>query len=183
MLELAALLSLTLNPQPPAAVRGPPAQARRGVLALGAGALGLALPHAAARAVPNPFNKGELTGLKPEVVCKPKGTCACNCMPDGFGGYKERAEEVKPVASRVIDAFGDEVEPPPAPRPRASVGFAPPSKGREAKPASSSSSALALSFDELVANSVANKEELVGRKLSDAEVGEIRAKVARFTSK
>lgn len=174
------VLSLTVSLHP--VVRGPPAHARRGVLALGAGALSLALPHAA-WAVPNPFDKGELNGLKPEVVCKPKGTCACNCMPDGFGGYKERTEEVKPVASKVIDAFGDEVDgPAPAAKPKASIGIAPP-KGYNAARPSASSSAPSLSFDELVANSVSNKEEMYGRKLTEAEITEIRGKVAKFTSK
>ena len=36
-------------------------------------------------AVSNPWDKGPVEGLKAESTCKPKGTCACNCMPDGFG--------------------------------------------------------------------------------------------------
>jgi hypothetical protein len=173
------VLSLTFSLQP--VVRGPSAQARRDVLALGVGALGLALPHAAWAA--NPFDKGELKGLKPEVVCKPKGTCACNCMPDGFGGYKERTEEVKPVASKVLDAFGDEVDgPSPVAKPKASIGLAPPTGYNSAK-SSAASSTPALSFEELVANSVSSKEEMYGRKLTDAEVSEIRVKVSKFATK
>ena len=36
-------------------------------------------------AISNPWDKGPVEGLKAESTCKPKGTCACNCMPDGFG--------------------------------------------------------------------------------------------------
>ena len=46
--------------------------------------------------------------------------------------------------------------------------------------ARASSSAAALSFDELVASSVKTKEEVYGRKLTDAEVADLKAKVTKL---
>eukprot|EP00967_Tisochrysis_lutea_P156526 scaffold315554_cov28-Tisochrysis_lutea.AAC.2 len=154
-------------------------------MALGASAIGLVLPGAA-RAIANPWDKGDVPGLKPEATCKPKGTCACNCMPDGFGGYKERTTEVKPVAAKVMDAIIDDdgdadIQAPS--KPKASIGNPPPKGYNSGRATSTSSSAPALSFDDLVANSVRNKEEMYGRKLSEAEVNDIKAKVAKFTGK
>lgn len=144
--------ALALRP-PPKAVHG-----RRAAVATLFG-----LP-AAASAFSSPFDKGEIQGLKPEKKKK-------RMKPDGFGGFVEREEEVKPVLSRVIDnALGDDA-PPPAPRaaapppPPAPVGT------------SSKSSAPALTLDELVAKSIQQKEELLGTTLSDAEKAQLAAKV------
>jgi len=51
---------------------------------------------------------------------------------------------------------------------------------KAAPAARASSSAAALSFDELVANSVKTKEEVYGRKLTDAEVADLKAKVTKL---
>ena len=64
---------------------------------------------------------------------------------------------------------------------RAALPAAPPPPRAAAPPpppkAAARSSAPALTFEDLVANSIASKEELLGRKLTDAEKGALVAKL------
>ena len=124
------------------ALRLPAAQGRRAAVA----SLTFGLVPAAAVALPA-FDKGELEGLKPEKKKK-------RMKPDGFGGFVERDEEVKPVIARAIDGVtgGDEA---PAPAPRAAAPAPAPTVS-----ASTKSSASAPTLDELIAKSIAQKEEL-----------------------
>eukprot|EP00316_Scyphosphaera_apsteinii_P017187 CAMPEP_0119322074 /NCGR_PEP_ID=MMETSP1333-20130426/57225_1 /TAXON_ID=418940 /ORGANISM="Scyphosphaera apsteinii, Strain RCC1455" /LENGTH=184 /DNA_ID=CAMNT_0007329209 /DNA_START=15 /DNA_END=569 /DNA_ORIENTATION=- len=164
---------------------------RRAVLGRAlAGTMGAAPALQAACALSNPFDKGDIQGLKAEVTCKPKGSCPCNCMPDGFGGYKERKAEVKPavkvLVDTVIDDEADQQEAKSSPKP-SSVGLTPPPGYNSAKPASvapsSKKSEPALSFDDLLANSIRNKEDSIGRKLTDAEAAAVEAKLTKLLGK
>ena len=51
------------------------------------------------------------------------------------------------------------------------------------KEARSTSPDLELSFDDIVANSVRNKEESYGRKLNEAEAAELKAKITKLLGK
>jgi len=165
MLAFAAL-AVALHPLQPT-----PPTGRRCVLGLGFGALGLVVPRAS-DAIANPWDKGEVAGLKAEATCKPKGTCTCNCMPDGFGGFKERTAVVQPVAANALGADDREAAP-------KAIGNPLPKDGARR----SASSAPELTLDELVVNSVRTKEETYGRKLSQAEVAELTAKITRLLGK
>ncbi|EOD06487.1 hypothetical protein EMIHUDRAFT_446503 [Emiliania huxleyi CCMP1516] len=175
MLATLLPLLLALKVEPIGSRAGPVAtsHSRRDAVAVSLlGSIALVQP---VFAVSNPWDKGPVEGLKAESTCKPKGTCACNCMPDGFGGYKERESAVKPVAAQIVEAIIDDDSP--APAVAAATKVAP---AKAAPAARASSSAAALSFDELVANSVKTKEEVYGRKLTDAEVADLKAKVTKL---
>ena len=105
--------------------------------------------------------------------------CAQRMMPDGFGGYIERDDddEVKSIPARVMDGFSGDDEPvaaaspPPAAAPAA------------AAPAAPAPSSAPLTFDQMVANSVAQKEAVFGRALTDAEKADLANKLKALLSK
>jgi len=85
MLATLLPLLLALKVEPIGSRAGPVAtsHSRRDAVAVSLlGSIALVQP---VFAVSNPWDKGPVEGLKAESTCKPKGTCACNCMPDGFG--------------------------------------------------------------------------------------------------
>ena len=85
MLATLLPLLLALKVEPLGSRAGPVAtsHSRRDAVAVSLlGSIALVQP---VFAVSNPWDKGPVEGLKAESTCKPKGTCACNCMPDGFG--------------------------------------------------------------------------------------------------
>lgn len=158
--------------------------------ALGGAIAGL-VPHSVSAAglggpVNNPLSN-DFSGYKardygngantaPGSVAKSKVTeCAEDerLAPDGFGG-KKCVPKVKPVAQRVVDTVvgGDApASPPPAakkaaPPPRKSVGER-----------TSSSASAPLTFDELLANSIKQKEEFNGRELTPEEKEMMKAKL------
>ena len=75
---------------------------------------------------------------------------------------------MKPVVSRILE--GDGAPPPPPPPPK-QVKAAPVAATR------ASSSTPALTFDELLANSIQQKESLIGRPLTDVEKSDMSAKL------
>ena len=125
---------------------------------------------AAARAIANPWDKGDLSNLKPEKERK-------RLRPDGFGGYVERDEAVAPVITKVIQrAAGDDDDAEQTP-PAKAVTAAP----RSSKPKPSertTSSTPTMSLEAMVEASIKSKEESQGGlPLSDAEKATMRAKV------
>mgnify|MGYP007078145242 CR=1 FL=1 len=91
-------------------------------------------------------------------------------MPDGFGGKKCEAK-VKPVISRVLSSDGSPSPPPPPPSAKAG-----PAKSSGQSTKSSAQSAPALTFEDLLANSIKQKEAVVGT-LSDGEKKELETKL------
>jgi hypothetical protein len=90
-------------------------------------------------------------------------------MPDGKGGFIERKEEVKAVSTRVVEKVLDGYDrlpaaPAPAPAPRAAAS-------------TQSSSSAPKSFEELLANSILQKEDLLGRPLDAAERADMESKL------
>ena len=85
--------------------------------------------------------------------------------PDGFGG-KKCTGAVKGVAARALDNVGlaPAASPPPPPKAAASAPPAPaPQK--------------ASSFEDMVTNSIAQKEAVLGRTLSEAEKAQLVSKL------
>ena len=107
-------------------------------------------------------------GDSPAIDTAPKKKAAClegqRKTPDGFGGFTCK-DKVKSVQERAVNAvIGDGAPPPPPPPPKAAskpVG--------ESTRSSSSSSGPALTIDQLIENSIKQKEEFLGRPLSDQE--------------
>merc|ERR1712087_454738 len=112
-------------------------------------------PHATTTAISNPWDKGEVN-LKPRVEKK-------KMRPDGFGGYVEREEVVSPGINLDFEL------PMAAETPRV-----PTLASRQEKQSATSSSTPALTFEQLVENSVRSKEEIIGRKLEPDEVAQIK---------
>ena len=108
--------------------------------------------------------------------------------PDGFGG-KECKGKVKGVPQRAAEAVtevlsGDDA-PPPAPveaaRARAVAAPTPkPSAGQSTRSSSEAASSKPLTLDQLISNSIAQKEDLLGRKLTEQEAAEMAAKVKKL---
>ena len=94
----------------------------------------------------------------------------CRLRPDGFGGYIERTEDVQPVFKQLTSNLFEDDSPPPAPK------AAPPPPAAK-KSAAAKSSAPSLSFDDMLANSVASKESVIGRSLTPEEVADMREKL------
>jgi len=92
--------------------------------------------------------------------------------PDGFGG-KVCKGKVKPVLERVVDGVVGEDRPPPAEKP-AKQAAAP---RKSAGESTSSSASKPLTFDELLANSILQKQSLLGRELSEAEKADLAVKL------
>ena len=110
--------------------------------------------------------------IPPSQKVDAKAECAAKggrLRPDGFGG-KECVEPVKSIPDRVFS--GDSPPPPPPPPPPAAAP-----KKSVGESTSSSSSSAALSLDDLIKNSITQKETLLGRPLSDAEKDALTAKV------
>jgi len=109
------------------------------------------------------------TGAKPGKLECAEGE---RLSPDGFGG-KVCKSKVKSVANRVGDAVvggGDGDAPPPPPsKPKAAAP--------KAAPKAPEYSAPALTFDDLLANSIKQKEGLIGRELTEIEKDEMSAKL------
>ena len=163
LLTSASLLcGLTVPPSRPAQM------GRRAALA---GCCSLAIP-AVASALPNPFERDDLVGLAPPKAKK-------RMRPDGFGGFVERGEDediTKPVPMRIADSFkGDEPAPAPAPAPAAAPAAAPPPP--PPPPAAKAPSAPALSMDQMLDNSIRQKEAVVGRPLTEAEKDALQTKL------
>ena len=109
---------------------------------------------------------------KSKVTSCPEGS---RKTPDGFGGFK-CADTVKTVPQRVFSGIVDDAPPPPPPPP-------PPPKaavGESTRSSTPSSSAPALTVDQLIANSISQKETLLGRGLTDAEKADMAAKVKKL---
>ena len=87
--------------------------------------------------------------------------------PDGFGGFVERDEEVKSINARVIDAAQDALTGGAPPAPPTQQAAPPPPPPAPAQSASTRSS-QAQSTDDLINNSVASKEAVLGRKARQA---------------
>ena len=82
---------------------------------------------------------------------------------------------MKAVTTRVAETvLGDGAAAPPPSAPKAAA----PAKAPKAP--SVQSSAPALSFDELLANSIVQKEEFIGRKLSDLEKEDLKLKLSKL---
>ena len=138
---------------------------------------GLVAAPAAAGAVNNPLDTKSFSGYKERNY---GGEPAMNTQvtekkvrrrPDGFGGYIEREEDVKPVINRILGDGGDSGAP-------TNVAAAParkPSIGESTR--SSSGSSKALSVDEMVQNSIASREQLLGRELTADEKKALADKV------
>ena len=129
------------------------------------------LPACASAANPLDFSEGVVYkernyGDMPTVDTKPPAKAGCpegtRKTPDGFGGTK-CVDKVKSVPGRIFS--GDESSPPPPPPPPVAAAAPKKSIGES----TSSSSGGALSLDELVANSIAQKETFLGRPLTDQE--------------
>ena len=88
--------------------------------------------------------------------------------PDGFGG-KVCKSKVKAIPARILQ--GDGSPPPPPPPPRQAKAAAPVAATR------SSSSTPALTFDELLANSITQKEGFLGRPMTDDEKSNLSEKL------
>ena len=108
---------------------------------------------------------------KKKVTSCPEGA---RKTPDGFGGFK-CAETVKTVPERVFYAITDDAPPPPPPPP-------PPPKpsGASTRSSSPSSSTPALTVDQLIANSIAQKSQLLGRDLTDTEKADMAVRVKKL---
>ena len=118
-------------------------------------------------------NYGDATLPPPSSPTATKATCDGRLTPDGFGG-KKCVEKVKTIPDRVLG--GDDDAPPPPP-----VASAAPKKAvGETTRSSTSSSSAALTVDELISNSIAQKEQLLGRPLRDDEKADLAAKVKRL---
>lgn len=165
-MKLPPILLLALA-APAAALRQPPPArldkarggSRRAVLGTA-----LAFAPLAAQALPS-FEKEGIEGLRPETV-------KVRMKPDGFGGMVPRDEPVKSVAARALDVVVSDDGAPSAPAPKAAPKAAP-----AAAASSSKSSAPKLTLDEMVENSIAQKEALLGRPLDTAERADITAKL------
>ena len=114
------------------------------------------------------YGNGETpqNGYKPSGSSCPEGT---RKSPDGFGGFTCK-DKVKSIPNRIFSADGSSPPPPPPAAP-------PPPKSTGESTRSSASSAPALTVDELIANSIKQKETLLGRPLDDAEKAAMAAKV------
>ena len=98
-----------------------------------------------------------------EVPCA-KGVPGCR--PDGFGGYVKRDAPVKSIPKQI---FSDDDAP--APPPRKMTAAAPPPA------ASTASSSKPLSIDDMISNSITQKESILGRELTAAEKADMANKV------
>ena len=137
------------------------------------------LPGAACAAVSNPLNfESEVTFKtrsydSPQIDTRPAAKAGCpegtRKTPDGFGGFTCK-EKVKSVANRVL-GDGDASPPPPPPPKKAAAPV-----GMSTR-SSSSESTGALTVEQLIENSITQKETLLGRKLSDEEKAAMAAKV------
>lgn len=123
------------------------------------------------------YGKGEFSGYKarnygdmdapgsaPPKPDKPR------MMPDGKGGYVERDAPVKSVSARVVDSVADALD-----RPAPSAPAAPAPAQRAV--ASTQSSSAPKSFEDLLANSIQQKEQLLGRPLEGAERAQLESKL------
>lgn len=167
----------------------PAALSRRAALAGAAG-----LMPAAASAAANPlaadsfsgyktrdYGNGENTSpgsaQKTKVTSCPEGQ---RLSPDGFGG-KTCKGQVKSVAATVSENLfeGDSSpKPPPTPPPLPKAKAA-----KEVATSRSSSSSPALTFEDLLANSIKQKEALLGTELSAAEKADLSDKLRALMSK
>jgi len=118
------------------------------------------------------------TGAKerPDADSVPCGKGVPGCRPDGFGGFERRDKPVKPLAKQVLEnVVGDEDSAPPPPRKAAAPAPPPPPKA-----SSTASSSKPLTMDEMVANSISNKEAFLGRQLTEAEKVELADKLKKL---
>lgn len=104
-------------------------------------------------------------------------------MPDGFGGFIEREEDVKPVLTRVLDGVAESASSSSAAPAQKSVAAAPAPKKSVGESTRSSSSGGPLTTEDLIKKSIENKEEFLGRELSKDEKDEIAAKVKKLLGK
>jgi len=111
---------------------------------------------------------------------KPKAAEECKRKkPDGFGGFVCRDEEVKPLLSQAIDGIVGDSPATAAPRTTATPSPVE-SRKKSIGESTSSSSSKPLTFDELLANSIANKELIQGRSLTDSEKAELSEKLKKL---
>jgi len=114
-------------------------------------------------------------GVSKKPVCEEGQRLA----PDGFGG-KVCKGQVKPVLNRVVDGIiGDDSPPSVVAAPKKSA----PSKNAGESTRSSSSSSKSLTFEELLANSIEQKEKLLGAPLTAAEKADLELKLRALMSK
>lgn len=106
---------------------------------------------------------------EPKVTECPEGQ---RLSPDGFGG-KVCKGKVKPVLERVVDGVVGEDRPPPAERPAPKAAVTAPRKSV----GETTSSSKPLTFEDLLANSIVNKESYLGRELSDVEKADLAVKL------
>jgi len=170
--EPAPLLRTLLKPLPADGFQAKPA----GVLGRRAAAAGLlGMPLAAPAydygkgggVVYKQRNYGDMDapGSAPPKPDKPR------MMPDGKGGYIERDAPVKSVSARVVDSVADALDRPAPPAPAA------PAPAPRAQASTQSSSSAPKTFEDLLANSIAQKEQLLGRPLEGAERAQLESKL------
>ena len=134
----------------------------------------------AANAVNNPLDfdkqvqyKERNYGDMPTVDTKPAAKAACDegqrKTPDGFGGFK--CVDKKTAAGIPDRVFGGDSPPPPPPPPAA------PKKSVGESTRSLSSSSAPLTLEQLIENSIKQKETLLGRELTADEKAQLGAKV------
>lgn len=114
---------------------------------------------------------GPSSGATKKTVCE-EGQ---RLSPDGFGG-KKCVGEVKAPAARVLGLVDEAPSTPSFSAPTA------PTRSKKASIGESTSSSKPLSFEELVANSIAQKESVIGRPLTEAERADLTAKVKSLMS-
>jgi hypothetical protein len=118
------------------------------------------------------------TGAKERLTADDDIPCAKGipgCKPDGRGGYERRTKQVKPLAKQALEAvIGDDGPAPAAPTatPQAAPKAAPSTRSSDSGPA--------LSRDELITKTIAQKEEILGRPLSAIEREDLRSKVDKL---
>lgn len=160
---LTAVLGLTPSPRARAVDLG-----RRAALG---SAVAVALPSVLRAPPSSAFDLGS-DGVDYGLPERPKKK---RVRPDGFGGFIERtdddkygADPTKPAALKLADKImGDDGAP------------AAPTTSRKAKAAAraTASSSKPLTIEEMVANSVRQKGELLGRELTKDEADELESKL------
>lgn len=124
------------------------------------------------------------SGASSSSPTKPQCEEGQRLTPDGFGG-KKCVGEVKGVRERIGEAVESAIsDAAPGDAATASAPSVPKAKAKvnapPAAPAAPEPAARPLSMDELIANSIRQKSDLLGRELTDAEKADMAAKVKKL---